>query len=117
MSNTYLLIASLCVFSTSLFTAADNVQIPIGQQSAELSNIDRPKTGMLQTQVRATYGDPIKEIPAKGTPAITRWEYAHYTVYFENNHVIYSVLKPVKHDDVEIKVEETIEMNESELKP
>lgn len=105
-----------CLFaSLSQNVLADSVQIPVGQQSAELNQLDRPKTGMLQSQVKTKYGSPVKEFPAKGKPAISRWEYEHYTVYFENDHVIYTVLKPVIHEDKEIKIEETVEMNESEF--
>lgn len=107
-----------CVaFCITLPLHADNLQVPIGQQSAEFSALERPKTGMLQAQVKSHFGSPLKEFPPKGKPAISRWEYDKFTVYFENDHVIYTVLKPIKHDDVEIKMEETVEMNEADLKP
>jgi hypothetical protein len=66
-----------------------------------------PKNGQSMNQVRAEYGVPEQELaPVAGNkpahPAITRWRYPGYTVYFENQRVINAVLNsptPVARND------------------
>jgi hypothetical protein len=43
--------------------------------------------------VKAKFGAPLQEEPAVGTPPITRWDYAGYSVFFENDKVLHSVVK------------------------
>lgn len=83
------------VLATSLsgMALADTVAIPAGQQGADPS-IQRPKTGLSMDQVSRKFGEPDEKLPAVGNPPITRWVYGRYTVYFENTHVIHSVLHP-----------------------
>ncbi|MEJ2361493.1 MAG: hypothetical protein P8Z75_08715 [Gammaproteobacteria bacterium] len=51
-----------------------------------------PGRGMSMKQVEARFGTPDKKIAAVGNPPISRWIYKNYTVYFEYNLVIDSVL-------------------------
>ena len=51
-----------------------------------------PGRGMHMDQVEARFGSPKEKIPAVGDPPITRWVYSGYTVYFERDIVIDSVL-------------------------
>ena len=51
-----------------------------------------PTRGMTMAHVRTLYGQPTARKPAVGNPPITRWKYAHFTVYFEYNRVIDSVI-------------------------
>jgi len=55
---------------------------------AETSSI--PSKGMLQNQVKATFGEPINIKAPVGKPPIERWDYADYSVYFEGKYVIHS---------------------------
>jgi hypothetical protein len=43
-------------------------------------------------QVRQQYGNPVTEHPAVGEPPITRWDYAGYSVFFEHDLVLHSVV-------------------------
>ena len=57
---------------------------------------NRPKPGMSMTAVESTYGAPTQRHPAVGganaqQPPITRWDYAGFSVYFENDRVIHAV--------------------------
>ncbi|MGH8117842.1 MAG: hypothetical protein ACREP0_03820 [Rhodanobacteraceae bacterium] len=57
-----------------------------------------PRNGMTMAQVKGRYGEPLKVLPTRGgssryQPPIHRWEYPKYTVYFQNTHVIHSVLR------------------------
>jgi hypothetical protein len=51
-----------------------------------------PGRGMHMDQVEARFGAPKEKIPAVGNPPITRWVYDNYTVYFERDIVLDSVI-------------------------
>jgi hypothetical protein len=56
-----------------------------------------PKRGMSMAQVEAQFGVAPQKYPAvgggsKSNPPITRWQYDTFNVYFENDHVVNSVL-------------------------
>ncbi len=55
---------------------------------------DLPQRGMFKSQVASTWGAPLKKIAAVGHPPISRWVYAGFIVYFQDNFVIDSVLTP-----------------------
>lgn len=95
---------------------AEDIKIPVGSQTPELQKIAKPTTGMTKAQVKGQFGEPQKENPAKGKPPISNWEYAEFTVYFESDHVIHSVIKPKLHENQEIIIETVDEMSEDELK-
>jgi hypothetical protein len=42
--------------------------------------------------VKAKFGSPVQEASPVGTPAITRWEYAGFVVFFENDKVLHTVI-------------------------
>jgi hypothetical protein len=47
---------------------------------------------MTMEQVASRFGKPENKVPAVGKPPISRWEYPGFVVYFENDHVIHSVV-------------------------
>ncbi|MCU7915054.1 MAG: hypothetical protein KZQ65_03875 [Candidatus Thiodiazotropha sp. (ex Gloverina cf. vestifex)] len=54
--------------------------------------LPRPSRGMTMNQVKQRYGDPATEYPWVGQPPITRWDYSNYSVFFEHQHVLTSVI-------------------------
>ena len=75
---------------------ADELQVPAQKASPATAT---PASGMSMDSVEAKYGAPTKRVPAVGgasaqQPPITRWEYPGFVVYFENNHVIHTVVTP-----------------------
>lgn len=65
----------------------------IGKLPANTSQgVPRPGRGLDMPQVRSRFGEPVKEYPWVGDPPITRWEYDQFTVYFEHQYVINSVV-------------------------
>ncbi len=54
--------------------------------------LPRPKAGMRMDAVRRRFGKPKRVIAPVGKPPITRWVYDKYTVYFEGDRVIHSVV-------------------------
>jgi len=52
----------------------------------------RPQRGTRMDQVIARFGEPTERFASVGQPPITRWVYPTYTVYFEHELVLTSVL-------------------------
>ncbi|MDX2457299.1 MAG: hypothetical protein QNL87_07305 [Gammaproteobacteria bacterium] len=71
--------------------ASADVLLIDGIQSAP--TIKTPRNGLNMAQVRQQFGEPAQEVPAVGEPPISRWEYSGYTVYFENDLVLHSVIQ------------------------
>jgi len=70
---------------------ADTLSI-INEPENSPAGVLRPTSGMSMQQVEVTYGAPRETLPYVGNPPITRWVYENFTVYFEYEHVIYSVV-------------------------
>ncbi len=87
---TWFLLAVL--LAQPLAALAETIEIPLGQQG-NIIKVATPSRGMQQDLVIRQFGEPVKKSEAKGNPPIMRWEYNDFTVYFEGNHVIHSVLK------------------------
>jgi hypothetical protein len=62
------------------------------QMQVKAPAMDVPSRGMSMTQVEAKYGAPSQKHAAVGNPPITRWDYDGFSVYFERDHVIHSVV-------------------------
>lgn len=54
--------------------------------------LPRPGRGTSMDQVLERFGEPIDRIPAVGMPPISRWVYDSYTVYFEDQQAIATVI-------------------------
>ena len=57
--------------------------------------INTPRNGNNMSQVRAQFGNPVTEVPAVGDPPISRWEYDGFTVFFENDLALHTVIHQV----------------------
>ena len=64
------------------------------QQQKTAQNIDHPLKGMTKNQVYNRYGAALVESLKVGSPPVSYWEYRDFTVYFEYNSVIHTVLHP-----------------------
>ena len=61
-------------------------------------DMDLPRRGESRSQVEQRFGEPsMRHAPVGGghpqRPPITRWDYPTFSVYFEHDHVVDSVLK------------------------
>lgn len=83
-----------CVLISSLsaYSMADVVEIPIGQQTTAAS-MALPQTGHTKAKVLQAHGEPTSQSGPVGEPAIYRWDYQDFVVYFEDDWVIHSVVK------------------------
>ena len=91
--------ALFAVFGLSPLARADVLTMPQGEPAAppantvtETTSQTVPGRGMHMDQVEARFGTPKEKIPAVGEPPISRWVYDNYTVYFERDIVLDSVM-------------------------
>lgn len=71
--------------------AADTLEVPVGAQG-EATRIEQVR-GLKKEEITARLGDPIGIQGPVGEPAITRWEYADFYVYFEWDVALHTVKK------------------------
>ena len=86
-------LALICLLAAGL--------VPFGTLSADVllieevrqaDRMDVPDNGVAMADVRAQFGEPVKEYANVGDPPITRWEYDRWSVYFEHDLVLFTVL-------------------------
>lgn len=80
----------IVLLSLSTATMAQTLSISVGQQSEK--TMEKPRLGQSMVEIEAAFGQPLEKSAAVGEPPITHWRYAQFTVYFEHNIVIHSVL-------------------------
>lgn len=88
--------AALCCAFVAPAAHADELLM---NQVQKEKHVNMPTRGMTMAQVKQRFGAPLHKLPTRGGdtpkhPPIHRWAYAGYTVYFERNHVIHSVINP-----------------------
>jgi len=88
MRYRYLLLAAVLA---SGLAGAETIAVDSGIAVKE-SDVVTPTRGMTMDQVATKFGTPVTKVPAVGKPAISRWEYPGFVVYFEAEHVIHSVV-------------------------
>ena len=72
------------------------------EQVRQAGRMDVPVNGQSMADVESRFGAPQDRHNAVGEPPITRWDYAGWSVYFEYDRVLFTVL-----DKGEVVVEET----------
>lgn len=90
------LAVALAVYGASVAPGvhADTLEMhSVGESPAnDAAGVLRPARGVSMESVRGRFGDPAEMLGPVGEPPITRWIYQDYTVYFEHNRVIHSVV-------------------------
>lgn len=89
------LITAISMMSMATPLQAETLEMPASPPAATESagySVNLPGRGMTMTQVEEKFGSPLQKLPEVGEPPIIRWIYADYTVYFEYQFVINSVL-------------------------
>jgi len=84
------------VFAALLLLAAGSAwaDVLILDEVRQVERMDLPKNGMTKDQVEQRFGAPADRKSAVGDPPISRWDYDNYSVYFERDLVLFSVLHP-----------------------
>ncbi|GAA5444646.1 hypothetical protein Misp06_02836 [Microbulbifer sp. NBRC 101763] len=71
---------------------AKPIEMPVGTQGGE-SSFEEVR-GMKKNDVTTRLGEPLSIKGPIGEPAITRWEYTDFYVFFEQDTVLHTVVKP-----------------------
>ncbi|OBS10877.1 hypothetical protein [Acidihalobacter prosperus] len=96
MSRTLLVLSLMLAGGYAAPAMAEVLIMPNGRpEAARLP--EQPHRGMTMRQVLKRFGQPMERLAPVDHPPITRWVYAHYTVYFEDHYVIHTVVHPGAH--------------------
>jgi len=60
----------------------------------QAERMELPKNGQSKAEIETKFGTPIEKHSAVGDPPISSWKYDKYSVYFEYDLVLFSVLHP-----------------------
>ena len=77
-----------------LMAGMASADVLILDEVRQVERMDLPKNGYTKADIESKYGAPQNRHQAVGDPPISRWDYADYSVYFEHNLVLFSVLHP-----------------------
>ena len=84
---------SLALTLTSLWWTAAPAETMVVEDQVVVrpSSVEVPARGQKMSVVEAKFGAPQTRHAAVGTPPITRWDYANFSVFFENDLLIDAV--------------------------
>ncbi len=83
------LVLGISVLLTPVLGSADVLLI---DEVRQVERMALPSNGQSKVNVEANFGTPSKRHDAVGEPPITRWDYDTYSVYFEGDLVLFTVL-------------------------
>ena len=79
-------------FMLTIAVQAVFADVLIIDEVRQADHMNLPKNGLTKAAVEAKFGAPEQKNPAVGDPPISSWDYDTYSVYFEHDLVLYSVL-------------------------
>jgi len=96
--NKPLILSAFLAVSASMTTVVKAEILSIGSNAQVLKKANLPKHGQSMKYVTKKFGAASQVSVSKGkvtkrNPKITRWDYPSFSVFFENSHVIHSVVK------------------------
>ena len=77
-----------------LGAGAASADVLIIDEVRQVARMNLPENGQTMDSTESEYGMPGQRHQAVGEPPITRWDYDTYSVYFEHELVLFSVLHP-----------------------
>jgi len=97
MNKKPLFLSIALAFTAPMLTPIHADILSIGPQARVLTKANTPKAGDTMSSVTKKFGPAQQVKTSKGkitkrNPRITQWKYSGLTVYFENSHVIHSVI-------------------------
>ena len=84
------LLGAVAAFSPARSLQADVLLIEEVRQADRMA---LPTNGLKQAEVRSRFGEPATTHAPVGDPPITRWDYDGWSVYFEYDRVLFTVLQ------------------------
>lgn len=94
-----LFLSAALLFTASMASTTVQAEIlSIGPNAQVLKKAHLPKLGQTMRSVSKRFGAAKRVSVSKGkitkrNPKITRWDYPTFSVFFENSHVIHSVVR------------------------
>jgi len=94
MIKTSLIIAGTLLISAASISYADVISIaePSYSTPNTVEGVLRPKRGMTMNDVEQKFGQADNTTGPIGEPPISTWTYSDFSVFFEDNIVIHSVV-------------------------
>lgn len=86
------ILSLISLAAVTLHVNAQVVKMPNSNSAQVVTHSNMPVRGLTKGQVESQFGAPSSRQGPTGIPAIYRWDYESYSVFFENNHVIHSVV-------------------------
>lgn len=88
-------LAFILALTLSPLMHAETIKLKLGEQGQQDQQQQKqlPLRGMSMDEVQSQFGDPETRTEPRGEPPISSWHYSEFTVYFESQHVIHSVIK------------------------
>jgi hypothetical protein len=85
---------TVLAFMLALAFQIATADVLIIDEVRQAERMELPKNGQSKTEIETNFGTPAEKQPAVGDPPISSWKYDTYSVYFEYDLVLYSVLHP-----------------------
>ena len=85
---------TLLAFMLTLTIQVANADVLIIDEVRQADRMALPKNGQNKATVEARFGTPTQKLAAVGDPPISSWKYDKYSVYFEYDLVLFTVLHP-----------------------
>ena len=93
MRKTWIVLLTLALGGL-LFLPAASADVLILDEVRQVEKMELPENGLSKTDVESKFGAPRQKQGPVGDPPISRWDYEGYSVYFEYDLVLFSVLHP-----------------------
>jgi len=85
---------TLLAFMLTLAFQVATADVLIIDEVRQAGRMELPKNGQNKAEIEAKFGTPVEKQAAVGDPPISNWKYDKYSVYFEYDLVLFSVLHP-----------------------
>lgn len=83
------MVLTLALALAAPLAAADVLLI---EEVRQVERMNVPSNGLTKAQVESRFGAPANRHAAVGDPPISHWEYDGWSVYFEYDRVLFTVL-------------------------
>ena len=81
-------------FMLTLALQTVNADVLLIEEVRQSGRMKLPVNGQDKATVESKFGTPLEKQPAVGDPPISNWKYSTYSVYFEHDLVLFTVLHP-----------------------
>jgi hypothetical protein len=81
-------------FMLTLAIQTVSADVLLIEEVRQAGRMELPQNGHSKADIEAKFGTPDQKVSAVGDPPISSWKYATYSVYFEYDLVLFTVLHP-----------------------